>query len=73
MPQIATSTLIVAIQAVDAQVRELRLSTQRDDPSAEELQVLEAWEDAARDLEGAYDAEARTVLNLPPYDELVGG
>ncbi len=73
MPEISTDTLIVAIQAVDAQVRQLRKAVERDDAAVEEMQLLEQWEDAARDLEKAYDIEARNVLNLPPYDELLGG
>jgi hypothetical protein len=73
MPEIATDTLIIAIQAVDAQVRQLRKAVERDDAEVEEMQLLESWEDAARDLEKAYDVEARDVLNLPPYDELLGG
>jgi len=28
--------------------------------------------EAAADLERAYEVAARTVINLPPYDELVG-
>jgi hypothetical protein len=45
----------------------------RDDAEPEEMQLLEEWQDAARDLERAYDVEAADVLNLPPYDELVEG
>jgi hypothetical protein len=36
------------------------------------MQLLEEWQDAARDLERAYDEEAKVVLNLPPYSELTG-
>ena len=73
MPVISTDTLIIAIQAVDAQVRQLRKAVERDDAEVEEMQLLEGWEDAARDLEEAYDVEAKDVLNLSPYDELLGG
>lgn len=73
MPRISANTLVVSIQAVNTQVRQLRKAVERDDAEAEEMQLLEQWEDAARDLESAYDIEARNVLNLPPYDELVGG
>lgn len=72
MPQISTDTLIVAIQAVAAQARELRDAVRRGDAEPEEMELLEQWQDAARDLERAYDVEARVVLNLPPYDELIG-
>lgn len=73
MPEIATDTLLIAIQAVAAQVRELRVAVARDDAEPEQMQLLEEWQDAARDLEHAYDLEAADVLNLPPYDELVSG
>ena len=38
----------------------------------EEMPLLEEWQDTARDLEQAYDEEAKRVLNLPPYGELTG-
>lgn len=72
MPQIQTDTLIVAIQAVAAQVRELREAVASGDAEPEEMLLLEEWQEAARDLELAYDEEAKVVLNLPPYDELTG-
>jgi DNA repair ATPase RecN len=72
MPQISTDTLIVAIQAVAAQARELRDAVRRGDADPEEMELLAQWQDAARDLERAYDVEAQVVLNLPPYDELIG-
>jgi hypothetical protein len=43
------------------------------DADAEDYVLLEQAVEAAEDLERAYDAEARTVLNMPPYDDLVGG
>jgi len=73
MPEISTDALIVAIQAVAAQVREMRIAARSDDAEPEELMLLEEWTEAAEDLERAYDVEARTILNLPPYDQLVGG
>jgi hypothetical protein len=72
MPQIQTDTMIVAIQAVAAQVRELREAVASGDAEPEEMQLLEEWQDAARDLERAYDEEAKVVLNLPSYSELTG-
>ena len=72
MPQISTDTLIVAIQAVAAQARVLRDAVRRGDADPEEMELLAQWQDAARDLERAYDVEAQVVLNLPPYDELIG-
>ncbi len=73
MPQISTQTLVIAIQAVAAEVRALREAVRAGDAEPEEHQLLEDWMRAADDLEQAYDVEARTVINLPPYDQLVGG
>jgi hypothetical protein len=73
MPEISIDTMIVAIQAVAAQVKELRVTVARDDAQPEEMKLLEEWIEAAEDLERAYDSAARTVLNLPPYDKLTGG
>lgn len=72
MPQITNQTLVIAIQAVAWEVRSLReaIATGAADV---DYQVLEDWLRAAEDLERAYDAEAKTVINLPPYHELVGG
>jgi hypothetical protein len=73
MPEISINTMIVAIQAVAAQVKELRVAVSSDDAQSEEMQLLEEWVEAADDLERAYDVAARTVINLPPYDRLVHG
>jgi hypothetical protein len=72
MPEITTQTLVMAIQAVAAEMRALRedLASEDVDPGLEQL--YEDFERAADDLEAAYDKEARTVLSLPPYNELVG-
>ena len=72
MPQISTDTMLVAIQAVAAQMRDLREAVASGEAEPEEMLLLEEWQEAARDLERAYDAEAKLVLNLPPYGELTG-
>lgn len=71
MPRISVGTMIVAIQAVDAQVRELRLAVGRGDAEPEEHQILEEWMEAAADLERAYKEAALTIINLSPYDRLI--
>lgn len=73
MAEIKTGTLIVAIQAVAAQVRVLQEAAQSGEAALEELELLSDWQGAAEDLEAAYDKLALTQLNLPPYDELVAG
>ena len=59
MPEISINTMIVDIQAVAAQVRELRITASRDDALPEEMNLLEEW------LERANDTAARTVSTCP--------
>ena len=54
MPEISINIMIVAIQAVAAQVKELRTMASRDDAQPEEMKLLEEWVEAAEDLERAY-------------------
>jgi hypothetical protein len=72
MPEIKNRTMLIAIQAVAAQIRAMREELADGDAEPEDYVLLEHNIEAAQDLERAYDVEARTVLNLPPYDELVG-
>jgi hypothetical protein len=71
MPQIATRTLLIAIQAVATQIRALRAELAAGEAEPEDYELLEKNLQAADDLERAYDIEAQTVLNLTPYEELV--
>lgn len=73
MPEIKNRTMLIAIQAVAAHIRALREELADGDADPEDYVLLEQAVEAAEDLEHAYDIQARTVLNLPPYDELVGG
>lgn len=73
MPEISNQTLIVAIQAVATEIRALRAALARGEAEPEEYQYLEDRLRAAEELERAYEIAARTVINLPPYDELIGG
>lgn len=71
MPEIKSRTMLIAIQAVAAQIRTMREELADGDAEPEDYVLLEQNIEAAEDLERAYDVEAKTVLNLPPYDELV--
>lgn len=73
MHEIKNRTMLIAIQAVAAHIRAMREELADGDADAEDYVLLEQAVEAAEDLERAYDAEARTVLNMPPYDDLVGG
>jgi hypothetical protein len=72
MPEISVDALIVSIQAVAAELRVLREAAQNGELEAEEYQLLEERENVAENLEAAYTSLADRVLNLPPYDQLVG-
>ena len=71
MPEIKSRTMLIAIQAVATQIRAMREELTDGDAEPEDYALLEQNIEAAEDLERAYDIEAKTVLNLPPYDELV--
>jgi len=73
MLQIDNRTLVMAIQAVAAEIRSLRKHVQGEDADPELEQLLEDYIQAADRLEEAYDEAATTAFDLPPYDELVGG
>lgn len=72
MANISPQTLVVAIQAVAAEIRNLRAALAEGGAEPEEYRLLEDRICAAEDLKRAYDEAARTVLNLPSYDGLVG-
>ncbi len=63
--------MLIAIQAVATQIRAMREELADGDAEPEDYVLLEQNIEAAEDLARAYDIEAKTVLNLPPYDELV--
>ena len=71
MPEIKSHTMLIAIQAVAAQIRAMRAELADGDAAPEDYVLLEQNIAAADDLERAYDIAAKTVLNLPPYDELI--
>jgi hypothetical protein len=72
MPEINSRTLLIAIRAIAAEIRALREALAGGDAEAEDYEYLEDRLRAAEDLERAYEVAARTEINLPPYDELVG-
>jgi len=72
MPDIENHTLVIAIQAVAWEIRSLREVVASGEAGLDDYQLLDDWLHAAEDLERAYDVEAKTLANLPPYRELVG-
>lgn len=72
MPQISISTLQYAISALAGDIKELQQLIDDGDTVPEDFQRMEDLERAAAELEEQYDEAAKTVLNLTPYNELVG-
>jgi hypothetical protein len=72
MPEISVEALIISIQAVAAEIRVLREGAQSGELEAEEYAMLEERQNAAENLEAAYEKLAVRTLNLPPYEQLVG-
>ena len=72
MPNITNKTLVMAIQVLAWELRSQRDALAEGGAEPEDYQFLEDLERATEDLEAAYDEAAKTVINLPPYDILVG-
>lgn len=72
MPEISAESLIVSIQAVAAEICSLKEAAEDGELEVDEYVLLEERQRAAENLEAAYKKLALTVLNLPPYDQLVG-
>jgi hypothetical protein len=75
MPDISGSTLMMAIQAVDAKISEIskQIEDGHDiDDVGEVDQLLLGYEKALQELRAGYEEALRTSGNLPPYELLVG-
>ena len=75
VPTINNGTLCVAIASVAARIREFEalMATEGEDDAADTADILLQYDLAAEELRRAYDEQARTVINLTPYDELIAG
>lgn len=70
MPEVSGRVLVMAIQAVDAEIRRLRALPDEVVVPGDELLLVD-FENAAESLEEAYEEATRTCSNLPPYSQLV--
>ena len=70
MPEVSAKTLVMAVQAVEAEIRRLRALPEAEVVPGDELLLVDL-ETAAEELEEAYAEAARTHTNLPPYSQLV--
>ncbi|AND67849.1 hypothetical protein ATSB10_03950 [Dyella thiooxydans] len=76
MAQVDGQTLLMAVQAVRAQIRLLSEEVNRagdDDDLTDREDLLAGYVRAADALRVAYEAEERDSSNLPPYDLLASG
>lgn len=74
MADVSGRTLMMAIQAVDGEVQQIREELEEigDGPNEADLQdLLLAFTEAADELKAAYLEELETSEHLPPYEELV--
>ena len=70
MPEVSGRVLVLAIQAIDAEIRRLRSLPDEAVVPGDELLLVD-FENAAESLEEAYEEAMQTCSNLPPYDQLV--
>lgn len=76
MPDVNGRTLMMAVQAVDAQMRALQAqiaAAGEDDDVSDDEELLMSYEQAAQDLRAAYEIARVAASNLPPYARLVAG
>lgn len=70
MPEISGRTLALAVQAIDMEIRRLRSLPDAMTVSGDEELLLQ-YEIVADELEEVYAEAARSIINLPPYSQLV--
>ena len=74
MPDISGSTLMMAIQAVDAKINEISKQLEEDNDIEDVGEVdllLLGYEKALQELRVGYEEALQTASNLPPYELLV--
>ena len=71
MANIKDSTLIIVIQALEAEMKRFRAIAHKDLVAADEI-FYDDMSRAALDLKAAYAAAAQDDAALPPYSKLIG-
>jgi hypothetical protein len=75
MAELSAQTLVMEVQAVDAEISRIKDSVAGDiselEPDSQEL--LLSYSLAATELKTAYLDARRSAPGLPPYERLVGG
>lgn len=70
VPNVSGNTLVMVVQAVDAEIRRLRALPDHAVVPGDEMLLVD-YENAAEELEEAYAEAASVQSNLPPYSQLV--
>jgi hypothetical protein len=71
VPEIKGRTLVMVIQAVEAEIRRLRALPDEDTVPGDELLLVD-YENVAEDLKELYDEATITEPTLPAYEQLLG-
>jgi hypothetical protein len=70
MAQLSAASLLTLIQIVDRELALLRQAVQ-DNPGADYLAEMRAYDAVAEELADAYAEETRGLTNFPAYKDLV--
>lgn len=70
MPEIRGRSLVLLIQAVDAEIQRLRSLSEEKTVPEDEVRLVD-FENLAEELEELYEAAQDTESGLPPYEKLV--
>ena len=74
MADLSTQTLVMAVQAVDAEIRRLKETAGGEitELAPDDQELLLAFSQAAMELKKAYLDAREFAPNMPPYEQLVG-
>ena len=70
MPEISGRTLVLVIQAVEAEIRRLRALPDEETVPGDEVLLMD-YENVADELEELYEEASKAQSNLPSYGRLV--
>ncbi len=75
MADLSAQSLVMAVQAVDAESRRIKDSVGGEitELAPDDQELLQAFSRAAMELKAAYLDAREFATNMPPYDQLVGG
>lgn len=73
MAKLSGNTLMMAVQAVHAEMQRVRGDVSITDLEPDDQELLLAYSRAAEELKAAYADVCKTSPGLPPYADLVAG